>query len=533
MALSFHPAFFPPKSGGEERLFNVYNYLSKYYKIKLITFTYPNSKNLVEIVNHNENFKEFRIPKTKVSAVLHHLIDRYTDIKECSAVITSIESRFNKNFSETMRKEVQDVDILIFVYPYLYTVPKAVMNGKKIIYESHNIEYELMGQSFSGSLIGKQLLKYIFYLEKSLANKSDYVFTVSEENKIELAKLYKFDTNKIYVSPNGVNSEKYDSIAAGNAYPKNSNVCLFIGSYHPPNIEAIEQITMFASEMPNAKFLIAGSASNFYVNSGSDLLEKTDNSYTTSYFQKLRLSDGFYNIEYWDSLPTFWCKPEFKIGISKDVHTVKLKIFSLSEQSLTVKTDDEVMSFDLNKNWNWIEIKINSTKDQNFSFFCQKSIENSERVLGVAIQEINYFEGNEEVKFDLTQVSNQIFAFKKAKNVILLGQISDDEKLQLYKIADVALNPMMSGSGTNIKMLDCMAAGLPVISTPIGARGLNLENNSNVIISSISEFPLKIEKILQDKELYKKISYNGRELVKEKYDWRKIVDDMEEILEER
>ena len=34
------------------------------------------------------------------------------------------------------------------------------------------------------------------------------------------------------------------------------------------------------------------------------------------------------------------------------------------------------------------------------------------------------------------------------------------------------INPMISGSGTNIKMFDFMAAGLPIITTDIGARGI-------------------------------------------------------------
>ena len=533
MALSFHPAFYPPKSGGEERLYNVYNYLSKYHKIKLISFTYFNSKNIIEVVKHNENFEEIRIPKTKISAVLHHLIDKYTNIKECSAVITSIESKFNKNFNEIIKKEIQEVDILIFVYPYLYTVPKNLLGGKKVIYESHNVEYELMAHSLSESLIGKQLLKYVSYLEKSLVKRSDYIFAVSEENKIKLAKLYNFDMDKVYISPNGVNSEKYDSIAEGNTYHNNSNICIFIGSYHPPNIEAIKRITMFASNMPDTQFLIAGSASQYYINSSSDIIERINKPYKTPESQKLCLIDGFYNIEYWDLLPTLWCKSEFKISVTEDVDTLKLKAYSSHKQTLKVKTEDEVISFDLKENWNWIEIKINSSKDQNIYFSCQKRIENNKRDLGIAIQEINYYEENIAFKFDLIQGSNQTFAFKKIKNVILLNQISDAEKLQLYELADIALNPMMSGSGTNIKMLDYMAAGLPIISTPVGARGLNLENYSDAIICNISEFPLQIKKILKDKELYTRISCNGRKLVKEKYDWKKIVDDMEKILEER
>ena len=40
--------------------------------------------------------------------------------------------------------------------------------------------------------------------------------------------------------------------------------------------------------------------------------------------------------------------------------------------------------------------------------------------------------------------------------------------------ADVAVNPMLTGSGTNLKMLDYMAAGIPVITTRVGARGLDI-----------------------------------------------------------
>lgn len=526
LALSFHPAFFPPKSGGEERLYNIYSYLSKYHKIKLISFTYSNSKNLIETVNHNENFTEIRIPKTKISAVLHHLIDRHTNIKECSAVITSIESKFNKNFREVLKKEAQNADILVFVSPFLYTIPRKLIKRKTVIYESYNVEYELMEHSLSGSLIGKQFLKYIFYLEKSLINRSNYIFTVSEEDRIKLAKLYNFDKSKIYVSPNGVNSDKYNIIAERNASPNNSNICLFIGSYHPPNIEAIERITMFASYMPDTQFLIAGSASQYYINHGSNQVEKADKMYKTPNLQKLCLIEGFYNVEYWDSIPTLWCKPDFKISVSKEINTIELKVFSPYEQNLMVKTDHDEMSFDLKENWNQIEIKNNSNKDKTLSFSVEKRIENAERILGTAIQEISYNQGNNAVKFDLKQGPNQVFAFKEAKNVILLGQISDEEKLELYKISDVALNPMISGSGTNVKMLDYMAAGLPIISTPVGSRGLDLENYSEAIICDISEFPAKIRQVLQDKELYARISRNGHKLVKEKYDWKKIVDEM-------
>ncbi len=59
------------------------------------------------------------------------------------------------------------------------------------------------------------------------------------------------------------------------------------------------------------------------------------------------------------------------------------------------------------------------------------------------------------------------------QNVALLGFVSEEEKRRLYAVADFALNPMQSGSGTNLKMFDYLAAGLPVLTTAFGTRGID------------------------------------------------------------
>jgi glycosyltransferase involved in cell wall biosynthesis len=58
------------------------------------------------------------------------------------------------------------------------------------------------------------------------------------------------------------------------------------------------------------------------------------------------------------------------------------------------------------------------------------------------------------------------------ENVVARGVVNRAELDELLSCCDVALNPMASGSGTNIKMIDYFAAGAPVVSTAIGARGL-------------------------------------------------------------
>ena len=110
-------------------------------------------------------------------------------------------------------------------------------------------------------------------------------------------------------------------------------------------------------------------------------------------------------------------------------------------------------------------------------------------------------------------------------NVILFGELEEDEKQMVMCASDVAINPMVSGSGSNLKMLDFLAYGLPVISTEFGARGFNLEPDLHYICSEIEAFPLELCKFFSMQDRYKKIGPSGRAFVKESYTWEYIADE--------
>ena len=57
-------------------------------------------------------------------------------------------------------------------------------------------------------------------------------------------------------------------------------------------------------------------------------------------------------------------------------------------------------------------------------------------------------------------------------NVLLMGVVSDATKKLMLGTCDVALAPLRTGSGTNLKVVEYLAAGLPVVTTSVGARGL-------------------------------------------------------------
>lgn len=110
----------------------------------------------------------------------------------------------------------------------------------------------------------------------------------------------------------------------------------------------------------------------------------------------------------------------------------------------------------------------------------------------------------------------------KHKAVIYTGFVK--EIGEYIAAADVAIAPIISGSGTRLKILEYMALGKPVISTRLGAEGISVKNGENIILTDdMNEFARQIVNLVMDISLREKIGKNARELVEKKYDWRSIV----------
>lgn len=109
------------------------------------------------------------------------------------------------------------------------------------------------------------------------------------------------------------------------------------------------------------------------------------------------------------------------------------------------------------------------------------------------------------------------------QNVVITGLIDDYEKNTILSYADVALNPMPYGSGTNLKMLEYFAFGIPVITTPVGARGLKIEDSKHAIISNMDNFTEAISHFMKyDKIQKKKLIECAREYVISNFSWSGI-----------
>jgi len=372
---------YPPRGGGQQRLYNIYSRLAKKFDVTICSII-ENDKEEQKLILKN-GLTQICIPQSIEHARCQWEIEGKTGLNLYDVLMIDLVER-SENYIKKVKKLADDADIVIFSHPYLFVLKNWVdLNEKIIVYESHNVEY-LLKKDYAGIRYSQK----VFDIEKEAAERSDLVFTTSDEDKEHLMLLYGIARNKILVTPNGVDASKIELISLEEKKQLKKEVglsdhrtILFIGSWHPPNLEALKFILdEITSKLSDCVFLVIGSIKHYYMHEYEDF----------------------------------------------------------------------------------------------------------------------------------------------PKNVLAFGVVDEDEKYELYKLADLAINPMFSGSGTNLKMLDYMSAGIPTISTPTGARGLDIENGIHALICTEDQMREKIIELMNTETLRNMLRLNARKLVESRYSWDKI-----------
>ena len=117
----------------------------------------------------------------------------------------------------------------------------------------------------------------------------------------------------------------------------------------------------------------------------------------------------------------------------------------------------------------------------------------------------------------------------RSENIIVTGKVQSIRKEM--EVVDVMVAPMRSGAGTQNKILEAMASGIPVVTSKRGCEGLgDIDAVPVLVADNAEEFAEKLLSLLRDEGLRNNLIESGIKFVKDKHSWESIILDLECML---
>jgi glycosyltransferase involved in cell wall biosynthesis len=375
----------PPRGGGQARIFHLYRYLARTVDV-----------DIVSLCNYGESafegyiapgLREIRIPKSQAHHHKETEFSRTVDWIPVTDLVMPCLYRETPEYVTALSNASRNALAVIASHPYTVDAIRESAPGKPLWFEAHNVEYTLKRDILPDSPAGAALLDLVRDCEAQSWRTCEVAFACTQADLDMLATLYGSTAALCVEVPNGFSLDDVPTLSREDRRCLKdrlglgtNNVALFMGSWHGPNLTAVEHVLELASKLPSVKFIVLGSA-----------------------------------------------------GLA----------------------------------------------------FRDRALPN---------------------------------------NVLMTGPLDDTEKSLLLSIADIALNPVVSGSGSNLKMLDYAAAGVPILSTPFGARGLNLNAGEHYLSADQGNFMLELVSALATVSARNTVARSSKEFVGSRYTWQFIAE---------
>lgn len=259
LVLNHFPTVYPPTSGGTLRYFHLYNELSRYYDITLLSQTQGHKGSFFQ---YSPRFREYKVEKDPIQKQISQDLQHSEAIYELALIINVELSAHPTIYKKHYDLLYGSSDIIIHESPYLLRYDRYLgFDNKPRLYNSHNHEYVLANQIWRNQR-AKEYLPFIYELEKKLTEHADVVFVTSEIERNSIIAMYNKDTKKVKIAPNGIYPDAWlQNKKRSNKKPH----AFFIGADYPPNIEAVGYIIHYlADKCPDIEFLIAGGCCNTF-----------------------------------------------------------------------------------------------------------------------------------------------------------------------------------------------------------------------------------------------------------------------------
>lgn len=400
LVLNFFPAFTPAFSGGELRLGSLYRALSATHQVTMLTSTDFGARR--EEIRHTPHFTEHRFPKDQLWAQSYATLAAAGMEGDLSGLAFALAvSDPGCALRRLARELAREMDRVVHEFPFSEPVFADMTSAgsgatsdlaPREIYNSHNFETSLLGSVVHGPGFDTALLK-LMRLEGNLARRAELVFATCQSDCEKFRLFYGVPAERLALCPNGFDAAELEPVARGRARgmiqwlaPATSARArprlLFMGSAHPPNVEAARFLVGLAASLPECDVVLAGSVC-----------------------AALEASIAA------DALPA---------------------------------------------------------------------------------------------------------------NLVRLGPVDPAIKQRLLSEADVFLNPVTLGSGTSLKALEALGAGVPMVSTEEGVRGLDVIAGRHAAVVSRARFAVAIRTLLADRPALQRLADEGRALAERRFTWSAI-----------
>jgi glycosyltransferase involved in cell wall biosynthesis len=110
-------------------------------------------------------------------------------------------------------------------------------------------------------------------------------------------------------------------------------------------------------------------------------------------------------------------------------------------------------------------------------------------------------------------------SYVPSQGIHLFSDVTDMRPIMSQ--ASIAIVPLRSGSGTRLKILEAFSMGLPVVSTSIGAEGLGVQDQSDILLANSAEqLANSVNCLLENESLRSKLAEAGRHRAVTEFDWQ-------------
>jgi glycosyltransferase involved in cell wall biosynthesis len=122
----------------------------------------------------------------------------------------------------------------------------------------------------------------------------------------------------------------------------------------------------------------------------------------------------------------------------------------------------------------------------------------------------------------------EVQALAADPQVQVTGYVADPTTY--LETADVFVVPLHAGGGMRVKIVDAWLWGLPIVSTPIGAEGIQVRDGENLLLADDAQtFARATVRLLTNPEFNRRLRANGRAWVEDHYAWQMVYQKVDRV----